>query len=176
MGKYWWVTWIKVLALTAVFAVVIVLGYQQVKKSVADYLVDAPADAKLTDKLNLEDMVFDYAGEFVDRMMEESEQIRNAITEPLARHPYKSYLLRGRDSAPGAFGLSKKSLAEFALASAKKMEIIFSGGVYVGENTARLANVRRVRRALRAMQRAAAFSNESPVKRVSFESLSKTLF
>ena len=75
MGKYWWVTWIKVLALTAVFAVVIVLGYQQ---------VDAPADAKLTDKLNLEDMVFDYAGEFVDRMMEESEQIRNAITEPLA--------------------------------------------------------------------------------------------
>ena len=84
MGKYWWVTWIKVLALTAVFAVVIVLGYRQVKKSVADYLVDAPADAKLTDKLNLEDMVFDYAGEFVDRMMEESEQIRNAITEPLA--------------------------------------------------------------------------------------------
>ena len=84
MGKYWWVTWIKVLALTAVFAVVIVLGYQQVKKSVADYLVDAPADAKLTDKLKLEDMVFDYAGEFVDRMMEESEQIRNAITEPLA--------------------------------------------------------------------------------------------
>ena len=71
MGKYWWVTWIKVLALTAVFAVVIVLGYRQ-------------ADAKLTDKLNLEDMVFDYAGEFVDRMMEESEQIRNAITEPLA--------------------------------------------------------------------------------------------
>ena len=47
MGKYWWVTWIKVLALTAVFAVVIVLGYRQVKKSVADYLVDAPADAKL---------------------------------------------------------------------------------------------------------------------------------
>ena len=36
MGKYWWVTWIKVLALTAVFAVVIVLGYRLVKKSVAD--------------------------------------------------------------------------------------------------------------------------------------------
>ena len=76
------------------------------------------------------------------------------------------------------FAIAHGSLAEFALASAKKMEIIFSGGVYVGENTARLANVRRVRRrrALRAMQRAAAFSNESPVKRVSFESLSKTLF
>ena len=37
----------------------------------------------------------------------------------------------------------RKSLAEFAPAGAKKMEIIFSGGVYVGENTARLANVRR---------------------------------
>ena len=72
----------------------------------------------------------------------------------------------------------RKSLAEFAPAGAKKMGIIFSGGVYVGENTARLANVRRVRRrrALRALPRAAAFSNESPVKRVSFESLSKTLF
>ena len=50
----------------------------------SSYWAIAPADAKLTDKLNLEDMVFDYAGEFVDRMMEESEQIRNAITEPLA--------------------------------------------------------------------------------------------
>ena len=66
MGKYWWVTWIKVLALTAVFAVVIVLGYQQVKKSVADYLVDAPADAKLTDKLNLEGHA-DIAGCFLHR-------------------------------------------------------------------------------------------------------------
>ena len=44
------------------------------------------------------------------------------------------------------------------------------------ENTARLVNVRRVRRALRALQRAAAFSNESPVKQVSFESLAKILF
>ena len=69
-----------------------------------------------------------------------------------------------------------KSLAEFAPAGAKKVGIIFSGGVYVGENTARLANVRRVRRALRAMPRAAALSNESPVKRVSFESVSKIFF
>ena len=43
----------------------------------------------------------------------------------------------------GGVRLPNKSLAEFALASAKKVEIIFSGGVYVGENTARLANVRR---------------------------------
>ena len=31
----------------------------------------------------------------------------------------------------------------------KKVEIIFSGGMYVEENTARLANVRRVRRCCR---------------------------
>ena len=72
----------------------------------------------------------------------------------------------------------QRSLAEFALASAKEMEIIFSGGVYVGENTSRLANVRIVRRegTMRALPRAAAFSNESPTKWVSFEGLSKTLF
>ena len=35
----------------------------------------------------------------------------------------------------------KKSLAEFALASAKKIGAIFSGGVYVGENTYQPANV-----------------------------------
>ena len=163
MGKYWWVTWIKVLALTAVFAVVIVLGYRQVKKSVADYLVDAPADAKLTDKLNLEDMVFDYAGEFVDRMMEEPS--RSAMPSP-SRWP--DILIKatcsGARQRSRSFWTVEKSLAEFALASAKKMEIIFSGGVYVGENTARFANVRRVRRrrALRAMQRVAAFFKREP--------------
>ncbi len=55
----------------------------------------------------------------------------------------------------------QRSLAEFAPVSAKETEIIFSGGVYVGENTFRLAAV---------------FSNESPVKRLSFEDLSKTFF
>ena len=56
----------------------------------------------------------------------------------------------------------RKSLAEFAPAGAKKMEIIFSGGVYVGENTARLANVRRARCALRALPRAAAPFKREP--------------
>ena len=67
------------------------------------------------------------------------------------------------DAQPALCVLSdcQRSLAEFALASAKEMEIIFSGGVNVGENTSQLA---------------AAFSNESPTKWVSFEGLSKTLF
>ncbi len=58
----------------------------------------------------------------------------------------------------------RKSLAEFASADAKKPPIIFSGGMYGGENTARLANVRRarLRRALRALQRAAAPFKREP--------------
>ena len=77
----------------------------------------------------------------------------------------------------GGYSLSKK-LAEFAPAGANKVLTIFTGGVYVGKNTSRLANVRVVRywRTASALRRAAAFSNESPTKWVSFESLSKILF
>ena len=59
------------------------------------------------------------------------------------------------------------------------MEIIFSGGVYVGENTARLANVQKGHACGVPFVRCSEplpHSNESPVKRVSFESLSKILF
>ena len=36
----------------------------------------------------------------------------------------------------------RKSLAEFAPAGANRVQNIFAGGVYVGKNTSRLANVR----------------------------------
>ena len=74
--------------------------------------------------------------------------------------------------------LLQESHAELAPAGANKVQSIFAGGVYVGKNTSRLANVRIVRRerTMRALPRAAAFSNESPTKWVSFESLSKILF
>ena len=54
----------------------------------------------------------------------------------------------------------------------KEIPIIFSGGMYGGENTARLANARigHLWCPMRALQRAASFSNESPAQRVSFES------
>ena len=72
----------------------------------------------------------------------------------------------------------QRSLAEFAPAGANKVQSIFAGGVYVGKNTSRLANVRIVRRerTMRALPRAAAFSNESPAKWASLESVSKILF
>ena len=86
--------------------------------------------------------------------MERSDDLeeRKRILIPSLNRQNRNPAKTGRISA------CRKSLAEFALASAKKVGIIFSGGVYVGENTARLANVRRVRRgrALRALQRAAA--------------------
>jgi len=67
---------------------------------------------------------------------------------------------------------SGKSLAEFAPAGAKKIGSIFGGGVYVAENSSRPANVRVCAcRTRRALQQAAAFSNDSPAKRVSFELL-----
>ena len=40
------------------------------------------------------------------------------------------------------FSACRKSLAEFAPAGANKVKNIFAGGVYVGKNTFRLANVR----------------------------------
>ena len=45
-------------------------------------------------------------------------------------------------------------LAEFAARSGESIEIIFSGGVYVGENTAQSASVR-IARLRRAIVRAA---------------------
>ncbi|MCI6605496.1 MAG: hypothetical protein MSC56_06330 [Clostridiales bacterium] len=57
------------------------------------------------------------------------------------------------------------------------IQIIFCGGVYVAENTARSASVEFLRlRKNYARGRVQALSNESPAKRVSFESVSKTCF
>ena len=78
-------------------------------------------------------------------------------------------------AAPGVFlwggGAGRGSVRSSGL-------VIFAGDMCVGENTSRLANVRivRRRRTMSALPRAAALSNESPVKRVSFESVSKILF
>ena len=72
----------------------------------------------------------------------------------------------------------QKSLAEFAPAGAKKVWIIFGGGVYVAENTLRHASVEFVRckRTNYARSMAQAFSNADPAQRSAFESVSKILF
>ena len=85
-------------------------------------------------------------------------------------------------SAPARLGRRvsdcQKSLAEFAPAGAKKVRIIFGGGVYVAENTLRHASVEFVRykRTNYARGMAQAFSNADPAQRFAFESVSKMLF
>ena len=61
---------------------------------------------------------------------------------------------------------------------ANEVKIIFSGGVYVGENTSRPASVEflRFQRRNYARSRVQFPSNASPAKRVAFESVSKILF
>ena len=61
----------------------------------------------------------------------------------------------------------QKSLAEFAPAGANKVKIIFSGGVYVGENTFRPASVEflRWKRRNYARSRVQSPSNASPAER-----------
>ena len=70
----------------------------------------------------------DAAGEFI------------AGRAPLCEHPPQSSQQPQRKTAAAA--VCRKSLAEFAPAGANKVQNIFAGGVYVGKNTSRLANVR----------------------------------
>ena len=78
----------------------------------------------------------------------------------------------------GACSVCQKSLAEFASASAKKVRIIFGGGVYVAENTLRHASVAFLhqRRKNDARSMTQAFSNADPAQRFAFDSVSKILF
>ena len=58
--------------------------------------------------------------------------------------------------------LVEKVSQSFAAAAAKKSEIVFSGGVYVGENSSQPANVRivRLQRTKSALQQAASSSKK----------------
>ncbi len=71
----------------------------------------------------------------------------------------------------------KKASQSFRRARRKPIPIIFAGDMRVGKNTARPASVEFLRsRKNYARGRVQAFSNESPAKRVSFESFSKIYF
>lgn len=105
MRRYWWTVWIKV----AVLAVVLLVAFFAVKNYIhgffEPYLLEEssavqetePAEGsdpvkaifeKVQDKLGFrfryEDMIFDYANDFAQSMMEDSEAERNAISEPLS--------------------------------------------------------------------------------------------
>lgn len=108
MTKYWWTVWIKV----AVMAVVLIFAYNLISGFVRDlfdpYLLEAPEISASEDasgeeenanplimlvgkveemfdvNIDYENMLFDYANEYAQAMMEGSQEDRNAITEHLA--------------------------------------------------------------------------------------------
>lgn len=102
MGRYWWTVWIKV----AVLAVVLLLAYNHAKGIVVDlfepYLLEESAqtetdtqdndlvkqlfgkiEEKFDVRIDYENMIFDYANEYAQTMMEQSVEERNVIDEPL---------------------------------------------------------------------------------------------
>ena len=84
MGRYWWITWIKV-GIALLFAAVLFLVVRhEVNKRLSVYSVDAPEDAKFYEKYDSEDIIFEFANYYAQQVMEESDAERNAITEHLS--------------------------------------------------------------------------------------------
>lgn len=83
MNRFWWTVWIKV----AVLAVVLILAYNFVTDKVdailSPYRLETTEDTPLLERYDLENMIFDYANEFVQEMMVASDEERNVITETL---------------------------------------------------------------------------------------------
>lgn len=84
MGRYWWVTWIKVGVIVLLISVVLLFGYFKVKDVLSDYLADSGEDASFLEKLDIEELVFDFGNYFAEDVMEGAEEDRNAITAPLS--------------------------------------------------------------------------------------------
>ena len=102
MRRYWWTVWIKV----AVLAVVLLLAYNFVsgivKDTVGPYLLEEPRqeeteeDEDMVKKLvgkvenafgvqiDYENFIFDFANEYAQKMMEQSDEEHHVISEPLS--------------------------------------------------------------------------------------------
>lgn len=85
MGRYWWITWIKV-GVALVFAgVLILVARHEVNKRLSKYAIEAPAEnAKFYEKLDLENLVFDFANSYAQQAMEESDAERNVIRDHIS--------------------------------------------------------------------------------------------
>lgn len=102
MRRYWWFVWVKVavLAVALFFAYRFVHGY--VDDLLSPYLIEEPQETapseddteenkvdalmgwvedKLDVQINYEDLIFDYANEYAQKMIEESEQERDITAE-----------------------------------------------------------------------------------------------
>ena len=85
MGRYWWITWIKV-GVALVFAgVLILVAHFEVNKRLSKYAIEAPpANAKFYEKLDIENLVFDFANTYAQTAMEESDAERTQITDHIS--------------------------------------------------------------------------------------------
>ena len=84
MGRYWWVTWIKVGVILLLIGIVLLFGYFKVKDVLSNYLTDSSEDASLLEKLDYEELVFDFGNYFAEDVIEGAEEERNSITAPLS--------------------------------------------------------------------------------------------
>ncbi len=109
MRRYWWTVWIKV----AILAVALFFAYNAGKKLVVNMLdpyvlgeveettaEETPGEEEeekdlvqslvgkventLGVRLDYENLIFDYANDYAQNMMEESDEERNQISEPLS--------------------------------------------------------------------------------------------
>ena len=102
MRRYWWTVWIKV----AVMAVVLLLAYEFVsgivKDTVGPYLLEEPRqeeteeDEDMVKKLvgkvenafgvqiDYENFIFDFANEYAQNMVEQSDEENHVISEALS--------------------------------------------------------------------------------------------
>ena len=97
MRKFWWTVWIEV----AVLAVLLFTGYKfamgMVRDLVTPYLIEEEevgersdniirqimekVEEKLDVRIDYENMIFDYANDYANRMMEESHKERRYMEE-----------------------------------------------------------------------------------------------
>lgn len=95
MRRFWWTTWIKVAAVGAALLVAFFFGKSKLDHMLSPYesdesLQEPAADANIIDKamywveeklgkkINYEDLIFDYANDYAQKMMTESKEQREA--------------------------------------------------------------------------------------------------
>lgn len=112
MERFWWLTWVKVGVLALALTLVVSFGYHKLRDMFEPYLIDEPAASESAEpteepqedaeksknpvelvsgfirktfkvQVDFESMIFDYANDYVQKMMEESEQERHNFSESL---------------------------------------------------------------------------------------------
>lgn len=104
MHRTWWFTWIKVAVLALVLVIVFRTGYGIVMNILSPYITEvaegeepaAPEQSNIVTELvakvqdafhieiDYENLIFDVANDYAMKMMEESDEERHAVSEPLS--------------------------------------------------------------------------------------------